>query len=174
MLKDKIKNLIKLIENTEIEEIEVSSFWGAQKIRLSKSGKVTNSSYQTPPQPIKEVLINNEEPIKNIENEKNIKKEESSDIVAEPIQNEEVVTNTNLTEVKAPLVGTFYSSPKPDSPPFVKVGGKINKGDTICIIEAMKIFNEIESEVSGIVTEICVDNGSPVEFDQVIIKVSAD
>ena len=80
----------------------------------------------------------------------------------------------NLIEVKAPLVGTFYASPKPDSPSFINVGDKINKGDTICIIEAMKIFNEIESDASGIVTEICVENGNPVEFDQVIIKVSAD
>ena len=77
-------------------------------------------------------------------------------------------------EVKAPLVGTFYSSPKPDSPPFVNVGDKIKKGDTLCIIEAMKIFNEIESDASGTVMEICVENGNPVEFDQVIIKISTD
>ena len=174
MLKDKIKNLIKLIENTEIEEIEVSSFWGAQKIRLSKSSKVANPINEVPVQPAKEALIQDDKPIKNIDNQETVQKDESSDIIAEPIQNEQVSDSVNLTEVKAPLVGTFYSSPKPDSPPFVNVGDKIKKGDTICIIEAMKIFNEIESDVSGTVTEICVDNGNPVEFDQVIIKVSAD
>ena len=72
------------------------------------------------------------------------------------------------------LVGTYYSSPKPSDPPFVNVGDKINKGDTICIIEEMKIFNEIESDVSGIVKEICVENGSPVEFDQLIVKISVE
>ena len=86
----------------------------------------------------------------------------------------EVAIDLNLHEVKAPLVGTYYSSPKPSAPPFVNVGDKINKGDTICIIEAMKIFNEIESDDSGIVKEICLENGNPVEFDQGIIKVSID
>ena len=174
MLKDKIKNLIKLIENTEIEEIEVSSFWGAQKIRLSKSSKVANLPSQEPMQPTKEVLTQDSNPIKKIDNQETAQKDQSSDIIDEPIQDEQVGHSVNLTEVKAPLVGTFYSSPKPDSPPFLNIGDKIKKGDTICIIEAMKIFNEIESDVSGIVKEICVENGSPVEFDQVIIKVSAD
>ncbi len=174
MLKDKIKNLIKLIENTEIEEIEVSSFWGAQKIRLSKSGKVANPIYEMPVQPAKEALSQDDKPIKNIDNQETIQKDKSSDIIDEPIQNEQVSDSVNLVEVKAPLVGTFYSSPKPDSPPFVNVGDKIKKGDTICIIEAMKIFNEIESDASGTIMEICVENGNPVEFDQVIIKVSAD
>ena len=174
MLKDKIKNLIKLIENTEIEEIEVSSFWGAQKIRLSKSGKVANLPIQEPTQPTKEVLIQDDKPLKNTDNQETVQKDELSDIIVEPVQNKQVSDSANFTEVKAPLVGTFYSSPKPDSPSFVNIGDKIKKGDTICIIEAMKIFNEIESDVSGIVKEICVENGSPVEFDQVIIKVSAD
>ena len=87
--------------------------------------------------------------------------------------NEDVV-NLNLIEVKAPLVGTYYSSSKPSAPPFVNIGDKVKKGDTICIIEAMKIFNEIESDVTGVVKEICVENGNPVEFDQTIIKVSSD
>ena len=73
--------------------------------------------------------------------------------------------------VKAPLVGTFYSSPSPESPPFIKIGDKIKKGQTICIIEAMKIFNEIESEYEGTVSEILIENGTPVEFDQDLIKL---
>ena len=166
------KNLIKLIENTQIEEIEVSSFWGAQKIRLSKSSKVVNSTYEAPEQPTKEALVPDDKPKKNIDIQETVQKEESSDVIAEPIRNEEVAPSANLTEVKAPLVGTIYSSPKPDSPPFVNIGDKIKKGDTICIIEAMKIFNEIESDASGTVMEICVENGNPVEFVQVIIKVS--
>ena len=73
--------------------------------------------------------------------------------------------------ITAPLVGTFYLSPKPEDPPFIKKGDKINIGQTICIIEAMKIFNEIESEVSGIVKEVLVENSSPVEYGQPIISI---
>ena len=84
---------------------------------------------------------------------------------------DKIVEDIDCYEIKAPLVGTFYSSPKPSDPPFVNVGDKITKGQVICIIEAMKIFNDIESEVNGIVHEICVKDGSPVEYDQVIIKI---
>lgn len=174
MLKDKIKNLIKIIEGTEIEEIEVSSFWGAQKIRLSKGAKVIS-----PPKDTVYVSpnINTKNEIeKDLDNNNISNQNESEDNVKE-IKSESIkedIANLNLLEVKAPLVGTYYSSSKPSAPPFVKIGDKIKKGDTVCIIEAMKIFNEIESDVSGIVKEICVENGNPVEFDQTIIKVSSD
>ncbi len=74
-------------------------------------------------------------------------------------------------EVKSPLVGTFYASPKPDMPPFIEVGTKVTKGKTLCIVEAMKNFNEIESEVDGIIREICVKNGELVEFGKVLFKI---
>ena len=72
-------------------------------------------------------------------------------------------------EVKAPIVGTFYAAPSPDSKPFVSVGDTIHKGDTIFIIESMKVMSEVQSELDGIVKEICVSNGDPVEFDQTIM-----
>ncbi len=75
------------------------------------------------------------------------------------------------TEVRAPIVGTFYEAPNPDSDPFVKVGQKISAGETLCIIEAMKLMNEIESEVTGTVTAILVDNATPVEFDQPLFVI---
>jgi len=68
--------------------------------------------------------------------------------------------------IKSPMIGTFYNAPNPESEPFVGVGTKVNKGDTLCIIEAMKLFNEIEAEVSGTIVEILIDNATPVEFDQ--------
>lgn len=71
--------------------------------------------------------------------------------------------------VKAPIVGTFYSAPSPDSKPFVSVGDTIHKGDTIFIIESMKVMSEVQSELDGVVREICVSNGDPVEFDQTIM-----
>ncbi len=75
------------------------------------------------------------------------------------------------TPITSPMVGTFYAASAPDAAPFVEVGKTISKGDTVCIIEAMKLMNEIESEVSGKVTEICVKNGEPVEYGQVLMYV---
>ncbi len=78
---------------------------------------------------------------------------------------------SDLTEVTAPMVGTFYRAPSPDDPPFVEIGTRIALGQTVCILEAMKLMNELESEVSGEVIEILVENGTPVEFGQVLMRV---
>jgi acetyl-CoA carboxylase biotin carboxyl carrier protein len=77
----------------------------------------------------------------------------------------------DLVEITAPMVATFYRSPSPGDPPFVELGARINVGQTICILEAMKLMNELESEVSGEVVEILVENGTPVEFGQVLMRV---
>ena len=81
------------------------------------------------------------------------------------------VDDKKWVDVTSPMVGTFYSAPAPDEDPFVSVGDRINKGDTVCIIEAMKLMNEIEGEVTGRIVEITVQNGDPVEFGQVLMKV---
>ena len=78
---------------------------------------------------------------------------------------------TNLITVKSPIIGTFYRKPSPDKPMFVEVGSVIGEGDVLCVIEAMKLFNEIESEVSGKIVKILVDDASPVEFDQPLFLV---
>ena len=77
----------------------------------------------------------------------------------------------DLVEITAPMVATFYRSPSPGDPAFVELGARINVGQTICILEAMKLMNELESEVSGEVVEILVENGTPVEFGQVLMRV---
>ncbi len=77
-------------------------------------------------------------------------------------------------EIKSPMIGTFYRSSNPDSPPFASVGDKVTKGQTVAIIEAMKLFNEIESEVSGTIVKVMVENSSPVEYDQVLFVVEPD
>jgi acetyl-CoA carboxylase biotin carboxyl carrier protein len=77
-------------------------------------------------------------------------------------------------EIKSPMIGTFYRSSSPDTAPFASVGDKITKGQTVCIIEAMKLFNEIESEVSGTVVKVMVENATPVEYDQVLFVVEPD
>jgi len=78
---------------------------------------------------------------------------------------------SHLLEIKSPMVGTFYSAPEPGAQPYVKVGSRTNVGQVVCIIEAMKIMNEIESEVGGVVKEVCVQNAQPVEFGQVLYRV---
>jgi acetyl-CoA carboxylase biotin carboxyl carrier protein len=78
-----------------------------------------------------------------------------------------------LIEITSPMVGTFYRSPAPDEPPFVEVGDTIKKGNTVCIIEAMKLMNEIEAESAGKIVEILVDNTQPVEYGQVLMRVEA-
>ena len=144
-LKEKIKKLIKIIKDTDINEIEVSSFWGAQKIRLSKS----------------------------ITSNQQIKQSKSSVSTTGNLSLNQVVfpVDKNLIYQNAPLVGTFYISPKPGEPPFIEVGQKVAKGQTLCIIEAMKIFNEIESEYDGEVVEILINDSSPVEFNQPIFSI---
>lgn len=79
--------------------------------------------------------------------------------------------NDNLITIKSPMIGTFYRSPNPEKPPFVNVGDTIKVGDVLCIVEAMKLFNEIESEVSGKIVKVLVDDANPVEYDQPLFLV---
>ncbi|MBI71981.1 MAG: acetyl-CoA carboxylase, biotin carboxyl carrier protein [Candidatus Marinimicrobia bacterium] len=173
-LTEKIKKIIKVIEKTSIEEIEVSSFWGAQKIRLSKKSESSKVVVQQSSQPVveKEVVLN--EDIKKDESlvkEKQV--EPSNDDIVEITSDS--TTNLNIEEhleyQKAPLVGTFYAASKPGEPPFIKVGDKVSKGQTLCIIEAMKIFNEIESDFNGTIVEVLAEDSNPVEFNQSIFSI---
>ncbi|MGY8798684.1 MAG: acetyl-CoA carboxylase biotin carboxyl carrier protein [Longimicrobiales bacterium] len=80
-------------------------------------------------------------------------------------------SNPNLLDVTSPMVGTFYLAPAPDAPDYVEVGTRVKKGDTLCIIEAMKLMNEFECEIEGTVVELCVENAQPVEYGQVLFRV---
>ena len=92
-------------------------------------------------------------------------------VAAAPVAAAPAAENSNYITVKSPMIGTFYRKPSPDKPMFVEVGSNISKGDVVCVIEAMKLFNEIESEVSGKIVKILVDDMSPVEFDQPLFIV---
>jgi len=83
-------------------------------------------------------------------------------------------SDRRLAEIVSPMVGTFYRSPSPDEPPFVDVGDRVRKGQTVCIIEAMKLMNELEAEVSGEIVEILAQNGEPVEYGQLLMRVNPD
>ncbi len=83
-------------------------------------------------------------------------------------------TNTNIKIITSPFVGTFYGAPSPEADPFVQVGKRINKGDVLCIVEAMKLMNEIESDVLGVVKKILVKNSTPVEFEQALFEIELE
>jgi acetyl-CoA carboxylase biotin carboxyl carrier protein len=80
----------------------------------------------------------------------------------------------NLVEIKSPMVGTFYRAPAPEAPSYVEVGSHVSKGQTLCILEAMKLMNELECEIAGTIREICVENSEPVEYGQVLFRVEPD
>jgi acetyl-CoA carboxylase biotin carboxyl carrier protein len=82
--------------------------------------------------------------------------------------------SSNLVEVRSPMVGTFYRSPSPEAPSYVEVGTHATRGQTLCILEAMKLMNELESELSGTVREICVENAEPVEYGQLLFRIEPD
>ena len=169
-LKDKIKKLLNVIKDTEIEEIEVSSFWGAQKIRLSKKSNANNYIQQIPAGNVNQVNIasdSSESESSNID----ITSDTQNINTTTEIKKSEETINEDLNYQNAPLVGTFYAAPKPGEPKFVEVGQKVSKGQTLCIIEAMKIFNEIESDFDGEIAEILVNDSSPVEFNQPIFSL---
>ena len=144
----KVKKLIELLEESGLSEIEITE--GEDKVRITKAGKRS-------PQ------------VKAIETTQ----ETEALSLTEPADvNAQTKNNNSFHEIKAPMIGTFYQSPDPDSEAFVKVGDPINEGDTLCIIEAMKMMNKIETDISGTIERILVQNGDPVEFDQVLFLVS--
>lgn len=151
-----IQELISFLSDTGLEEvnIETEDF----KIRIKRSAEskiVTTPSAMPATQPLAAHLPPAPAP--------------SSPDTNQPDQPGS--DHTRYVEVKSPMIGTFYRSPNPESPVFVEVGDSIKSGDTVCIIEAMKLFNEIESEVSGKIVKILVDNAQPVEYDQPLFLV---
>ena len=155
MWKDKIKEIIYMLENSDVNEIEVKSWFN--KIKVTKKPSILNvdsskvSSQNVPVSSTNLISSDND-------TSKQEHKIETTDV-------------SNLVEVKSPMPGTFYSSPDPESAPFASIGDRVNPGDTICIVEAMKIMNEIQAEDSGVVEEILIQNACPVEFDQMLFKL---
>jgi len=140
----KVKKLIELLEESGLSEIEITE--GDDRVRITKSSKEKQKSSV--------VHVSNEAEVTNITEDTTPR------------------NKNGFHEVKAPMIGTFYQSSEPDAEAFVKVGDPINVGDTLCIIEAMKMMNKIESDISGTVERVLVRNGDPVEFDQVLFLVS--
>lgn len=146
----KIKKLIELLEETGISEIEIKE--GEESLRLSRHNYMSEPPTQRYiPQHPPQTHIQFAAPIAAQENKPAAE-------VAAPV----AAGHT----LRSPMVGTMYTSPSPDTPAFVTVGQTIKVGDTLCIIEAMKMFNEIEADKAGVITAVLVSNGDPVEYDQ--------
>jgi acetyl-CoA carboxylase biotin carboxyl carrier protein len=150
----KVKKLIELLEESGIAELEINE--GEESVRISKYPPpgVAPMNYAPPPMPAAPV------PAPAAPAAGSASKEEAA---------EDDMPEGHV--VKSPMVGTFYSSPSPGSKPFVNVGDSVTEGDTVCIIEAMKILNQIETEASGTVKAILVENAQPVEFGQPLMVV---
>ena len=150
----KVKKLMEMLEESSLGEMEIVE--GEESIRLSKSSSST-------PQ------------IQNVANTipLNVSSPEEQQSTSTKIENEtkEVDKVISGHEIKSPMVGTFYEAPSPGSKPFVSIGDNIKAGDTLCIIEAMKMLNQIESDKSGVIKAILTENGQPVEYNQVLFVI---
>jgi acetyl-CoA carboxylase biotin carboxyl carrier protein len=153
-----VKKLIKMLDSSDLAEIEIEE--EGSKIRLSKPRPKISQNIPTVhiPNYFDQGLASQQS--QQAQNEKNT-----------DAKKEEAALSENVVEVRSPMVGTFYRSPSPDADPYVQIGSDIKAGNTICIIEAMKLMNEIESEVTGKVVKILAENGQAVEFDQVLFLV---
>ncbi len=149
----KIKSLIDLLEKSSLTEIEIVE--GEESVRLTRGGtSLTGVAAPAAPLPPAPLAPPTAPPAG----------------LAEPAAD----TSGDIPEgeiVRSPMVGTFYGSPSPEADPFVGVGSEVSEGDTLCIIEAMKMFNQIEAEVSGRVVAILVENGQPVEYDEPLFVI---
>ncbi len=144
----RIRRLVELMNEHELSEIDLRQ--SDQRIRLRKGSEPLVVS-AAPPQP----AAGNAAPAAG-----------PAETLAASVQ-----ADTNLVLIKSPMIGTYYTAPSPDTPPFVKVGDHVEPTTTVCVIEAMKVFNEIPAETSGQIVAVLVDNGEPVEFGQALFKV---
>jgi acetyl-CoA carboxylase biotin carboxyl carrier protein len=150
-----IQNLIKFVANSGVAEVKLETGDVKITIRTTLEGNSSDVTYvqQMPAQSVLQQAVAPQQ------------------IASAPAVTPVVDENSKYITVKSPIIGTFYRKPSPDKPAFAEVGTTISKGDVLCVIEAMKLFNEIESEVSGKIVKILVDDMSPVEFDQPLFLV---
>ena len=169
---DWIRKLIGLVDESEVDSLEVSRFFTTVKIRKSPPGAPGGAAPPTPAAPPAPTT-----PTRGSGGGQSGPAGAPAGAgEAPPDAGEETAGEAaeELFEVESPMVGTFYRAPAPDAPPYVEVGDRVSKGQTLCILEAMKLMNELEAEVAGEIREICVQNAEPVEYGQVLFRISAD
>ena len=152
---DQIKQLIEILENSNLAVMEITDENnGSIRLEKPQAAPVNTFALNTGSVPVMPT---------------------ATEAVAQPAPVAQAVapaTQDTGASIKSPMVGVFYAAPSPDSEPFVTVGKKVNKGDVVCIVEAMKFMNEITAEQSGTISEICVNNGDIVEYGQTLFKIS--
>lgn len=151
----KLKKLIDLVEESSIAEIEVTE--GEEKVRITRTREQSMVGA-----PVQYSMPYPQQPMPSSPQATSSAPVPAAEVAAQPVCGE---------VIKSPMVGTFYRAPSPASAPFVEVGQKVNIGDTLCIIEAMKLMNEIEAECAGTIAEILVNNGEPVEFGEPLFRI---
>ena len=155
---EKIRELVRLVEESQIQELELSN--RGETIRISKLGSVIPGV--SPPGPPAVTAAVGASP------------QAAAPASSPPTSGaSEALRGPNTREQSSPMVGTFYRAPSPDAEPFVKVGDRVSKGDVLCIIEAMKLMNEIECDHDGVVRDILVENAHPVEYGQPLFLIDA-
>jgi len=160
MKEEEIRRLVKIVEESNISELEISR-WG-KTIKISKFSQNSHLAANSTSEPTYPAL-----PTQSVQPKADVNK---ADL---PAEEKPVTTSNKTTEIKAPMVGTFYRAPSPDAKPYVDVNQPIKTGQVLCIIEAMKLMNEIESEYDGLIVEVLVENGQPVEYNQPLFRIEA-
>jgi acetyl-CoA carboxylase biotin carboxyl carrier protein len=157
-----VKKLIDIIDESTVDSIEITSDKGL-KIRISKSPQQRGALQVTTPMPVPAILPTSVPRVSPAEGPPAVPEAE---VTAKP-----EVAKPAALEIKSPMVGTFYKAPEPGAKAYVSVGDRVSKGQIVCIIEAMKIMNEIESEYTGVVREILAQDAQPVEYGQVLYRI---
>jgi acetyl-CoA carboxylase biotin carboxyl carrier protein len=157
-----VKKLVKLLSESDVDEIEIEE--EGKKIRIAKHPQHTGSTGDlgngNSPSGGASASVSAPAPVPI-----------AVQTAALALAQAAATSSPNLAEIRSPIVGTFYRAPAPDAAPFVQVGSDIQPGTVLCIVEAMKLMNEIESDVAGRVAKVMVENGQPVEYDQVLFLI---
>ncbi len=176
MLRDRIMELVSLLKREDLSEIEVRSFWSTIRVARSREAGVEGAAVPEPSE--KETISNAVDAARPAQTAAAAVTERAKDDPA-PVPEEKSgdlpadQPEAELMEIVSPMVGTFYKASGPEAEPYVKVGQQIEIGQVICIIEAMKLMNEIESEASGIVRKVLVKDSQPVEFGQPLFLIES-
>ena len=175
-----IQELIKFVAKSGATEVDIEIGDVKLSIKSPPKGKITNAGVDnvsipqniiTMPQQVAPPVVQQPSIQTQAVDNTNTQSTSNASLDGEINKKDKKENNTNYISVKAPIIGTFYRRSSPDKDPFVNVGDKIEKGQALCIIEAMKLFNEIESEVSGTIVKVLVDDMSPVEYDQPLFLI---
>jgi len=152
---NEIKKLIKVFENSKVTELSIHE--GDLKIKISKNGTSNVSGSLNPAIPLQTPNLPSTSPGPTSSTNVEVPKEEEK--------------GENIHIIKSPIVGTFYRAPAPDADPYIQIGDSVSSGSVLCIVEAMKLMNEIECDISGKVAQILVEDGTPVEYNQPLFKI---